>query len=130
MAAEKSMVREVRQFTSSLLTSWGVAASDRESALLIIGELGANAARHGGMELAVCLSLRNQNLRIDVRDSGRLPTARPTSSAPTARSAGEGGWGLAIVGHLADRVETSVSEEGRTVRADLCLTAPTPGGVL
>ncbi|WP_432246915.1 ATP-binding protein [Streptomyces sanyensis] len=115
MAAEKSMVRKVRHFASSLLASWGVAVSDQESALLIVGELGANAARHGGAEVAVCLLLRGRTLRIAVRDSGPLPSARP---------AGEGGRGLTIVGHLAHRVETTVSEQGRTVRAELRLTAP------
>ncbi|WP_435600514.1 ATP-binding protein [Streptomyces sp. C10-9-1] len=124
MAAEKSMVREVRHFASSLLASWGVAVSDQESALLIVGELGANAARHGGAEVAVCLLLRGRTLRIAVRDSGPLPSARPVTSLPSARPAGEGGRGLTIVGHLAHRVETTVSEQGRTVRAELRLTAP------
>ncbi|MET9693898.1 ATP-binding protein [Streptomyces sp. NPDC006514] len=126
VAAEKNMVREVRHFTSSLLAFWGVAACDRESALLIVGELGANAAQYGGAELAVRLSLEGVTLRIDVRDGAPLPCARP--SGFTARPAGECGRGLTIVDHLADRVETTTSGEGHMVRVDLRLTPPAPHG--
>ncbi|MFD5512256.1 ATP-binding protein [Streptomyces sp. NPDC127051] len=128
VAAEKNMVREVRHFASSLLAFWGVAACDRESALLIVGELGANAAQYGGADLAVRLSLDGVTLRIDVRDCGPLPSARPCGS--TARPAGERGRGLIIVGHLADRVETTTSGQGHMVRADLRLTPPAPHGVM
>ncbi|MCX5215290.1 ATP-binding protein [Kitasatospora sp. NBC_00240] len=116
LAAEDSMVREARHCAAALLASWGVTASDRESAVLIIGELAANAAQYGGPELAVSLSLRGTILRIDVCDFGAGP------SAPAARPAEEGGWGLVIVDRLADRVETTISEGRRTVRADLRLT--------
>ncbi|MFI7357875.1 ATP-binding protein [Streptomyces avidinii] len=128
VAAEKNMVREVRHFTSSLLAFWGVAACDRESALLVVGELGANAAQHGGAELAVHLSLEGMTLHIDVRDCGPLRPARP--SGTTARPAWECGRGLTIVGHLADRVETMTSGEGHLVRADLRLTPPAPHGAI
>ncbi|MER6780749.1 MULTISPECIES: ATP-binding protein [unclassified Streptomyces] len=127
VAAEKNMVREVRHFTSSLLGFWGVAACDRESAVLIVGELGANAAQHGGAELAVRLSLEDVTLCIEVRDRGPLPCARPSGS--TARPAGERGRGLTIVDHLAERVETTTSGEGHVVRAHLHLTPPAPHGV-
>ncbi|MFJ6484586.1 MULTISPECIES: ATP-binding protein [unclassified Streptomyces] len=126
VAAEKNMVREVRHFTSSLLAFWGVAACDRESALLIVGELGANAAQYGGAELAVRLSLEGVTLRIDVRDGGALPWARAAGS--TARPAGECGRGLTIVDHLADRLRITTSGQWHMVRADLRLTPPAPHG--
>ncbi|MYV73045.1 ATP-binding protein [Streptomyces sp. SID1046] len=120
------MVREVRHFTSALLAFWGVAACDRESALLIVGELGANAAQHGGTELAVRLSLEGMTLRIDVRDGGAHSWARTACS--TARPAGECGRGLTIVDHLADRLRITTSGEWYVVRADLSLTPPAPHG--
>ncbi|WP_159061941.1 ATP-binding protein [Streptomyces sp. WM6368] len=126
VAAEKNMVREVRHFTSSLLAFWGVAACDRESALLVVGELGANAAQYGGTELAVRLSLEGGLLRIDVRDGAAPPCARPAGSA--TRPAGECGRGLAIVEHLADRVRTTTSDEGHTVRVDLRIAPTAPHG--
>ncbi|MGI5451202.1 ATP-binding protein [Streptomyces sp. CA-243310] len=128
VAAEKNMVSEVRHFASALLGFWGVAASDRESAVLIIGELGANAAQYGRAELAMRLCLEGMTLRIDVCDLGSLSVVRRPASA--TRPAGEGGRGLAIVGRLADRVETTLSEGRHAVRADLRLTTPgTRGGM-
>ncbi|MFJ6048930.1 ATP-binding protein [Streptomyces sp. NPDC092307] len=128
VAAEKNMVSEVRRFASALLGSWGVAASDRESAVLIIGELGANAAQYGRAELAMRLSLEGTSLRIDVCDVDSPSAVRRSASA--TRPAGECGRGLAIVGLLADRVEITLSAGRHAVRADLRLTTPgTRGGM-
>ncbi|MFI9103255.1 ATP-binding protein [Streptomyces fildesensis] len=114
------MVRTVRHFASALLITWGVAAADRESAILIVGELSANAAQHGGAEMTVSLSLHGLTLCIEVSDSGKVPA--PRISPCTARRDQECGRGLAIVDHLADWVETDASTCRRTVRAGLCLT--------
>ncbi|WP_406002896.1 ATP-binding protein [Streptomyces sp. NBC_00829] len=115
------MVRSVRHFASALLITWGVAAADRESAILIVGELGANAAQHGGAEMAVSLSLHGPTLCIEVSDSGNVPVAR--TSPCTARRDEECGRGLAIVDHLAEWVETDALSRRCTVRAGLRVTA-------
>jgi anti-sigma regulatory factor (Ser/Thr protein kinase) len=71
-----------------------------ETVRLLISELVTNAVRHGDGETAVELHARwNSCLRVEVMDHGHGFTPQPR----TAPAAEPGGFGLFLVGALADR---------------------------
>jgi hypothetical protein len=69
LRAERACAHTARSFTVDLLTQWNV-DDDKASAVLIVGELTANAAQHGRSGMAVSLSLYGQTLDIKVADFG------------------------------------------------------------
>jgi anti-sigma regulatory factor (Ser/Thr protein kinase) len=87
-----------REFVASRLRTWDVI--DRFPDIeLLVSELVTNAVRHAHSEVEVTIDLLDSEcVRLEVRDrSERLPTVRPLESAR------EGGWGLHIVGRIAQR---------------------------
>lgn len=106
LPAEECQVRSVRHFASAVLTRWGVPADDRVSALLIVGELAANSARHGRAQMVVHISLIGQILHVEIADYGAL-VRRP--AAVEYEDADEHGRGLGIVDALADWWESTES---------------------
>lgn len=117
--AEESQVCAIRRFFALHVSRWGLTEQDRDSVVLIIGELAGNAARHGGADLTVSVSLDDVDLCIDVIDSG--PSKRgPVVDAEDADDAGdEHGRGLDIVGQLAGWTEVSAEPNGWRSRAGL-----------
>ncbi|MBO3681418.1 ATP-binding protein [Streptomyces sp. NEAU-YJ-81] len=71
LLAEASQVRTARRFVAANLARWRVAEADRDRAELIVSELAGNAARHGGTDMTVHLSLIDRDIRVDVIDTGR-----------------------------------------------------------
>ncbi|MEV4615273.1 ATP-binding protein [Kitasatospora sp. NPDC049258] len=120
LAAEEHLVCTVRHYVSAVLAGWGVGEGARDAAVLIVGELAANAAAYGGAQMSVSLSLCERALCVEVADFGAVPPARACRRLP--REEGEHGRGLAIVHHLADWVETEAATRRCTVRAGLDLT--------
>lgn len=79
----------VRACCARLLAAWGVPAGD---ALVVLAELLANAAEHGGEEMAVRLCHRADRLEVEVVDTGSSGRPLPAVPGPAARGGVEA-WG-------------------------------------
>jgi anti-sigma regulatory factor (Ser/Thr protein kinase) len=122
-AAQGSSLRAVRRFAAVRLARWCLCDDDQDSALLIIGELAANAAQHGRADMALHLVLHPRTLQITVADYG--PRCAAPAAAPDQDPA-EHGRGLAIVRALACWVDIRHHANGHEVRAGLTLTLALP----
>ncbi|MEY9964034.1 anti-sigma regulatory factor (Ser/Thr protein kinase) [Streptacidiphilus sp. MAP12-16] len=120
--ARECWARTARRFASVLLSHWRLGAADRDSAILIVGELVANAAQHGRSDMTLRLTLHPHVLDIAVADHGG-PLPRRASRC---EDADEHGRGIDIVRALATWVEILQDETGRQVRAGLSVTVPHP----
>ncbi|MEU2421234.1 ATP-binding protein [Streptomyces sp. NPDC007851] len=116
LPAEECWVRTARRFAVSLLARWDVAPEDRDSVLLIVGELAGNAAQHGRPDMIVSLGFEGRAVCIEVADSG-ASTSVPHSRRPDAHD--EHGRGVGIVEYLADWTETREERDRRRDRAGL-----------
>ncbi|WP_254667974.1 ATP-binding protein [Streptomyces griseus] len=105
-----------------MLARWDVVPEDRDSVLLIVGELAGNAAQHGRADMIVSLTFEGRAVHIEVADSGA------TAPSPHPRCTGapdEHGRGAGIVELLADWTETLEERDHRRDRAGLRVaTAP------
>lgn len=103
------------------LARWGLDGSWEQSsdALLVAGELLANARQHGGGADTVDLSWRGTRLRIAVSDANRQ---RPRLVLPHA-SARPSGHGLYLVDRLTSRWGSFAQRRGKTVWAELRVPA-------
>ncbi|MEV0374878.1 ATP-binding protein [Streptomyces sp. NPDC050636] len=111
-----------RHFTADLLRRWGIGEDERDSAVLIVAELAANAAQHGRADMTLLLALDHGMLQITVTDSGRpVPHRRRADADPD-----EHGRGTGIIELLAQWTEVHQSEYGRQVRAGLRVADPQP----
>ncbi|MFI5476976.1 ATP-binding protein [Streptomyces cacaoi] len=120
LSCQELSVPASRHFADDHLRSWGIAEDDRESAVLVVDELAANAVQHGRADLTVLLAVDENLLIITVTDSGPEVTHEdPRSEMP----ADEHGRGAGIVEFLALWTEIHDSDEGRQVRAGLYVTA-------
>ncbi len=105
---EPSAVAPVRTAVSEKLAEWGLAETAFTTEL-ILSELVTNAIRYGTPPVAVRL-LRDRTLTCEVFDG--------SSTAPHLRYAAttdEGGRGLYLVAHLADRWGTRYTPEGKII---------------
>ncbi|MEV6316055.1 ATP-binding protein [Streptomyces sp. NPDC051776] len=121
--AEECQVRTVRRFASAHMSRWGLSQQDQDCIVLIIGELAGNAARHGGADMALSLSLNGREICIDVVDTGhadRTPLPRLTDTED------ECGRGLGIVDHLASWTDFRAERGGWRSRAGLRVAPPVP----
>ncbi|MCX4826289.1 ATP-binding protein [Streptomyces sp. NBC_01142] len=108
-----------RHFTDDLLVRWGVAEDERDSAMLVVDELVANAVQHGHADMTLLLVLDEDMLLIAVADSGPA-VAKQAPRADIAPD--EHGRGTGIVEFLALWTEIHDSDEGRRVRVGLRVT--------
>jgi anti-sigma regulatory factor (Ser/Thr protein kinase) len=125
LPAQELWVGHVRRFTAALLVHWRLAADERDSAVLIVAELAANAAQHGRSDMILRLTLAQDLLHIEVSDSG--DPGRP--GTPRTGDPDEHGRGVGIVQALATRIDIRQSAHGRSVHACLGLVAPVPQSV-
>jgi anti-sigma regulatory factor (Ser/Thr protein kinase) len=100
------VVRQIREWTQTISTQWGVSAEEVDNAGLVVNELAANAFRHTdsrlyGVEIILLLSRASQ-LRVEVRDHGRADGAAPAIVEDPGSCWEEHGRGLAIVDALCD----------------------------
>ncbi|TQK51240.1 anti-sigma regulatory factor (Ser/Thr protein kinase) [Streptomyces sp. SLBN-118] len=123
LPAQEALVGCVRTTASDLLTRWHLADDERDAAVLIVGELAANAATHGRSEMSLCLTLDPGMLYIVVSDHGR-PAASRGSSANDDPD--EHGRGVGIVHALATRVDLLHDDHGTRVLACLPVTIHRP----
>ncbi|WEO99820.1 ATP-binding protein [Streptomyces sp. FXJ1.172] len=107
-----------RHFTADLLECWSVPESERDSAVLIVDELTANAAQYGRECMTLALVLDHGALYIVVSDSGTTVERGSHDVAPD-----EHGRGTGIVKYLAQSTEIHQTHSGREVRACLRCSA-------
>ena len=101
------MRRDVRGF---LETQADAGRSDLDAAELVVGELIANAVRHGAPPFGVCIDWHDDPPILCVVDRG--PGMRPLYPAPDPQS--EGGRGLLLVRALAGDVVVDAAEGDRS----------------
>ncbi|MFF3438246.1 ATP-binding protein [Streptosporangium sp. NPDC002721] len=112
---DPAAVGEARRVTRDTLTGWGLPPAFVDDAVLVVGELVANATVYGEEPIRLSLWGMAQGVCVRVTDHG--------SGAPRMLDLGEDashGRGLAIVEALADRwgvVPLSTNSEGKTVWA-------------
>ncbi|MCQ4079367.1 ATP-binding protein [Streptomyces sp. RB6PN25] len=114
LPAKEAHVSAARHFTADLLECWSVPEREKDSAVLIVDELAANAARYGHEDMTLLLALDHRTLHIVVIDSG---TAVDRPSRDIASD--EHGRGTGIVEYLAQSTEVHQTLGGREVRACL-----------
>ncbi|MER6124270.1 ATP-binding protein [Streptomyces sp. NPDC001795] len=114
LPAQEAHVSAARHFVAELLECWSVPESERDSAVLIVDELAANAAQYGRECMTVLLVLDHGTLDIVVSDSGSAVERGHHDVAPD-----EHGRGTGIVEYLAQSTEVHHTGGGREVRACL-----------
>ncbi|MFE9687953.1 ATP-binding protein [Streptomyces sp. NPDC006285] len=116
---ESLVIGEARDFTGAFLDravvrGVAVAGMKRQNALLVVSELVTNAVRHAPGPCTAALDLQDGLLEIAVSDtSGRPP--QPQSFEPERI----GQHGLEIVLALCTKVDTEITDRGKTVRAHI-----------
>ncbi|WP_407915014.1 ATP-binding protein [Kitasatospora sp. NE20-6] len=70
LPADTEHTRTARQWTKAVLGTWHVAQSLIDDALLVVAELTANAAEHGGRRMIIRLGRAGAALHISVADHG------------------------------------------------------------
>ncbi|WP_149182132.1 ATP-binding protein [Streptomyces sp. TRM49041] len=120
LPAEERRVHTVRRFSAAHLSRWGLSEPDRDSVVLVIGELAGNAARHGGKDMTVSLALTGQEICVDVVDTGASDRPRAQGGAVAED---EHGRGLGIVDHLAIWTKFGPDGDGWRSRAGLRITS-------
>ncbi|MEV5011620.1 ATP-binding protein [Streptomyces sp. NPDC093064] len=118
LPAQEAHVSAARHLAADLLETWCVPESERESAVLIVDELAANAAQYGREHMTLRLVLDHGTLNIVVSDSGTAVERRRPDIAPD-----EHGRGTGIVQYLAQSTEVHQTCSGREVRACLRCSA-------
>ncbi|MFE4969922.1 ATP-binding protein [Streptomyces sp. NPDC056660] len=118
LPAQEAHVPAARHFAADLLETWSVPESERDSAVLIVDELAANAARYGRERMTLLLVLDLGTLHIVVSDSGTAVERPRPDIAPD-----EHGRGTGIVQCLAETTEIHQTRSGREVRACLRCSA-------
>ncbi|MFG2887364.1 ATP-binding protein [Streptomyces sp. NPDC048297] len=118
LPAQEAHVSAARHFAADLLETWSVPAKERDSAVLIVDELAANAARYGRERMTLLLVLGDGILHIVVTDSGMSVERHHPDVAPD-----EHGRGTGIVQYLAQSTEVHQTRSGREVRACLRCSA-------
>ncbi|MER6123263.1 ATP-binding protein [Streptomyces sp. NPDC001795] len=114
LPAQEAHVSAARHFAADLLETWSVPESERDSAVLIVDELTANAAQYGRERMTLLLVLDHGTLHIVVTDSGTTVERHGSDIAPD-----EHGRGTGIVQYLAQSAEVHQTRSGREVRACL-----------
>ncbi|MEU7061530.1 ATP-binding protein [Streptomyces sp. NPDC046197] len=117
LPAREAHVSAARHLAADLLACWSVPESERDSAVLIVDELAANAAQYGREHMTLLLVLDHGTLHIVVTDSGTTVEHRHRDVAPDERGRGTG-----IVTCLAESTEVHQTRSGREVRARLRCT--------
>jgi hypothetical protein len=117
---EVTEVRTAREWTRTVVTSWGFAPSE---ASLIVTELSANAVRHARTAFAVTLSVSGRTLRIELADRSHK---RPMPAEPVADAGG--GRGLVIVAAVARSWGIRDVPLGKAVWAEVVATPLLRGG--
>ncbi|MFI8236676.1 ATP-binding protein [Streptomyces sp. NPDC085866] len=124
LPAQTALVGCLRSAARAVLTRWHLSEDERDSALLIVGELAANAAVHGRSEMSLRMVLTEGTLGIIMGDHG-YPTSSHRPCAYDDQD--EHGRGLDIVHTLSTRVDLHHDDHGTWILACLAVMATRPG---
>jgi anti-sigma regulatory factor (Ser/Thr protein kinase) len=120
-----SSVGAARRFIAARTAAWSFPEPAAGQLVLIGSELVTNAVLHARTELTLTLELREDRVRISVKDRSKAP-ATLRHYRPDALT----GRGLGVVAALSDRWGVSTAPDGKVVwaelRADGDPAAPTP----
>ncbi|MEU2911423.1 ATP-binding protein [Streptomyces massasporeus] len=119
LPAQKALVGCLRA-AADLLTRWRLSDDERDAAVLVVGELAANAAAHGRSEMSLRLILAPGGLCIALSDRGEPSRSHEPSAADDPD---EHGRGLDIVHAIAERVDLRHDGHGASVVAWLAVPA-------
>jgi anti-sigma regulatory factor (Ser/Thr protein kinase) len=103
-------VAHARRAVGDALAAWGL-ADESPLVVLAASEMVTNAVMHGEGDVEVTLGAEDDVIRIEVSDAGG---GEPTVRSPDRSGEAVGGWGLHLVGEVADDWGSHV-EDGRTV---------------
>ncbi|MGY6021674.1 ATP-binding protein [Streptomyces spinosirectus] len=118
LPAQEALVGCLRATAADVLTRWRLSDDERDAAVLIVGELGANAATHGRSEMSLRMIRGPETLCIVVSDHGEPSLSRPPS---VTGDPDECGRGLDIVRALAIGVDLRHDSHGTSVVAWLAV---------
>ncbi|MEV7689787.1 ATP-binding protein [Streptomyces bungoensis] len=119
LPAHEALVGCLRHAVRAVLTRWRLSADERDAALLVVGELAANAAVHGRSEMSLHLVLTQGTLGLVMGDHGDpAPSHRPA----TDDDPDEHGRGLDIVHTLSTRVDVHCGDHGTWIMACLAVS--------
>ncbi|HEX3213967.1 MAG TPA: ATP-binding protein, partial [Actinomycetota bacterium] len=109
-----SSVATARRFIEARTSAWSFPEPAADQLVLIGSELVTNAVLHARTELTLTLELRDDRVRISVRDRSQAP-ATLRHYRPDALT----GRGLGVVAALSDRWGVSTAPDGKVVWAEL-----------
>ena len=109
-----SSVAEARRFIAARAASWSFPEPAREQLVLIGSELVTNAVLHARTELTLTVELRDERVRISVRDRSQAPATLRHYRADALT-----GRGLGVVAALSDSWGISAAADGKVVWAEL-----------
>ena len=116
---ERALLFDVRVRAREVMRSWALLEEVVDTATLLASELVTNGLVHGRGTVELRLRLTRDRLVLEAVDAGR--------HMPRRRRAGEdeeGGRGLHLVAHLADRWGFRATESGKVVWAEIDLAGP------
>lgn len=113
LPAEPHQVRVARRFARRLTADWGIDEECLADLLLIVGELTADSALHGGTEMSVRIWLAGPELCVEVTDTG----APSHLSGSAVTDDGERARRLELVARLSDWCSVDRAPLRRRVRA-------------
>lgn len=119
LPATTAAAGRAREAVRAIMTGWGL-EREADTATLLVSELVTNAVRHAGTTLGVTLTRHQHSLHVAVSDGAVSRWPHVVEANPED----EGGRGLWMVEHLADRWGTSAGESGKSVWFELGLSEP------
>jgi anti-sigma regulatory factor (Ser/Thr protein kinase) len=114
--------RRARADAMLALKDAGVAPKMIDDALLVLGELASNAARHARTDFTITLTLENEALRLEVFDRDTRPPALLGLDFQSTS-----GRGLHLVSALADDWGWQTAEDDRGVSGKVVWAQFSPG---
>jgi len=123
---EAARARDMRHFVGDFLAEAHVADDVSDDVLMAIGEVVANACRHGrrpsGGRIQVRVQLADVLLCVSVRDDGPGFDVDRVLHEEAPDLLSQGGRGFFLMRQLMDRVDVQSSDRGTTVTLERALT--------
>ena len=124
LSRSPTSVAVARRFIAARAAAWSFPEEASQQLVLIGSELVTNAVLHARTELTLTLELRDDRVRISVKDQSRAP-ATLRNYRPDALT----GRGLGVVAALSDTWGVSAAADGKVVWAELGANGDQPDPV-